>query len=71
MVEDLRVERTKVVFYDIGAVVYLLRVAVWTVPDFSVGRYRDALRHLHEHIKATGAFETTSSRFLIDAHRPA
>ena len=71
VVEDLRVERTKVVFYDIGAVVYLLRVAVWTVPDFSVGRYRDALRHLHEHIKATGAFETTSSRFLIDAHRPA
>lgn len=71
VVEDLRVERTKVTFYDIGAVVYLLRVVVWTVPDFSVSRYRRQLRQLHEHIKATGAFETCSSRFLIDAHRPA
>lgn len=71
VVEDLRVERTKVVFYDIGAIVYFLRVVVWTVPDFSVGRYRFQLRRLHEHIRATGAFETSSSRFLIDAHRPA
>ncbi len=70
VVDDLRGERTKVVFYDIGAVVYLLRVVVWTVPGFSVSRYRPQLRRLHEHIKATGAFETSSSRFLIDAHRP-
>lgn len=70
VVEDLRVERTKVGFYDIGAVVYLLRVVIWTVPDFSVERYRPQLRRLHEQIKKTGAFETTSSRFLIDAHKP-
>ncbi len=71
VVEDLRVERTKVVFYDVGAVVYLLRVVIWTVPDFSVNRYRPQLRRLYEQIKKTGAFETTSSRFLIDAHKPA
>lgn len=63
VIEDLQTERTKVVFYDIGAVVYFLRVVVWTVPDFSVSRYRPQLLELHDHIQATGAFETTSSRF--------
>ena len=71
VVEDLRVERTKVIFYDIGAVVYLLRVVVWTVPDFTVTRYRSELRRLHDHIQNNGAFETTSSRFLVDASRAA
>lgn len=71
VVEDLRVERTDVAFHDIGAVVYFLRVVVWTVPDFTIDRYRSRLRQLHDHIEAEGAFETTSSRFLIDARRPA
>lgn len=71
VVDDLKVERTKVVFHDIGAVVYFLRVVVWTVPDFSVDRYRTQLRRLHGHIAVAGAFESASSRFLIDAHRPA
>jgi SAM-dependent methyltransferase len=70
VVDELRAERTRVVCYDIGAVVYLLRVVVWTVPDFTISRYRAQLRRLHDHIENTGAFETTSSRFLIDAHRP-
>lgn len=71
VVEDLRVERTRVAFFDIGAVVYFLRVVIWTVPDFTVDRYRSQLLRLHEHIESTGVFETTSSRFLIDARRPA
>ena len=71
VVDELRAERTRVVFYDVGAVVYFLRVVVWTVPDFTVDRYRDPLRRLHEHIRRVGAFETTSSRFLIDARKPA
>jgi SAM-dependent methyltransferase len=51
VVEDLRAERTNVMFYDIGAVVYFLRVVVWTVPDFTVSRYRRQLRELHDHIQ--------------------
>lgn len=70
VIEDLRVERPEVVFYDIGAVVYVLRVVVWIVPDFTIDRYRDRLHKLHEHILRHGAFETTSSRFLIEAMRP-
>jgi hypothetical protein len=27
-------------FYDVGAVVWILRKCVWWVPDFSVERYR-------------------------------
>jgi len=70
VVEDLRAERTPVTFLDIGAVVYLLRVVVWTVPDFSVERYESQLRALHERIERDGALEATSSRFLIQARRP-
>jgi SAM-dependent methyltransferase len=68
-VDTLIHERPRTTFFDIGAVVYFLRVVVWIVPDFSVDRYEPELRTLHEHIEATGSFETTSSRFLIEATR--
>jgi len=35
-------------FFDIGAVIYILRKCVWWVPDFSVERYLDKLRALVE-----------------------
>jgi len=66
-VRDLRSERTSVVFFDIGAVVYFLRLVVWTVPDFTVARHRARLRDLHEVIVRDGRFETVSSRTLIEA----
>ena len=66
-VDRLLVERPKTVFYDIGAVVYFLRLVVWIVPGFTVERYRDRLRALHDHIERTGSFEATASRFLIEA----
>jgi hypothetical protein len=64
--QSLRVE-----FLDIGAVVYFLRKVLWTVPDFSVDRYRDRLAALHAEIEATGGFTCHAQRFLIDARRPA
>ena len=70
VVTTLRQERPRTEFYDIGAVVYFLRVVVWIVPDFSVARYRDRLRALHEQIVRDGAFATTASRFLIEARKP-
>lgn len=66
-VRVLRSERTRVVFFDIGAVVYFLRLVVWTVPGFTVERYRARLRDLHDLIVRDGSFETTSSRLLIEA----
>jgi len=70
VVTNLRVERPRTEFYDIGAVVYFLRLVVWIVPDFSVDRYRAELERLHEQIERDGAFRTAASRFLIEAVKP-
>lgn len=54
-------------FYDIGAVVYYLKVISWQIEDFSVERYRDQLLTLHQHIQGYGSFRTTEHRFYIEA----
>ena len=66
---DLRSERPATVFFDIGAVVYFLRLVVWIVPDFSVERYRERLLALHERIEAEGRFVAHAARFLIEAKK--
>jgi SAM-dependent methyltransferase len=68
-VVDLQTARCRMEFYDIGAVVYILRKCVWWVPDFSVERYADTLRRLDELIRAEGAFVAHSTRHLIEAVR--
>ena len=70
-VVDLRSESLRTEFFDIGAVVYFLRKVVWMVPDFTVDRYRDRLRELHELILAEGPFVAHTARFLIEARKPA
>ncbi|HEV2372969.1 MAG TPA: class I SAM-dependent methyltransferase [Streptosporangiaceae bacterium] len=69
-VTDLREASLRVEFYDIGAVVYFLRKVVWTIPGFSVARYRSELAALHERIQANGPFVSHAQRFLIEAHKP-
>jgi SAM-dependent methyltransferase len=69
-VVDLRSERLRTVFGDIGAVVYFLRLVVWIVPGFTVDRYRDRLRALHEQIERDGPYVAHASRFLIEARKP-
>ncbi|HEX6425600.1 MAG TPA: hypothetical protein VFZ79_19080, partial [Acidimicrobiales bacterium] len=71
VVRRMDVERPRTAFYDIGAVVYFLRLVPWIVPGFTVARYRDALRELHEVIERDRAFETTASRTLVEVARPA
>ncbi|HVX46136.1 MAG TPA: SAM-dependent methyltransferase, partial [Mycobacteriales bacterium] len=68
-IADLRTARCRVEFFDVGAVVYILRKCVWWVPEFSVERYRDRLLAMHEHIEREGSFVTHSTRHLIDARR--
>ncbi|GAB3211956.1 class I SAM-dependent methyltransferase [Marinactinospora thermotolerans] len=70
-VVDLRRQRLRVEFFDIGAVVYFLRKVIWTVPDFTVDRYLDRLRELHERIRDEGSFVAHSSRVLIEARKPS
>ncbi|MFB4301176.1 class I SAM-dependent methyltransferase [Actinomadura sp. NTSP31] len=70
-VADLRLERLRMEFFDIGAVVYFLRKVIWIVPGFTVERHRDRLRDMHELIQRDGSFVAHSSRFLIEARKPA
>ncbi len=70
VVRTLEVERPRTAFFDIGAVVYFLRLVPWIVPDFEVRRYRRRLLALHEVIERDGGFETTASRVLIEAVKP-
>jgi AcrR family transcriptional regulator len=60
----------EIVFYDIGAVVYFLRLVVWIVPNFTVDAYRPQLEALHDRIVRDGSFTTHSHRFLIEARKP-
>jgi SAM-dependent methyltransferase len=70
----LRVRRleeavTKVEFFDVGAVVYFLRKVLWTVPGFTVEKYRPELQRMHALIEANGSFVSYSRRFLVEATR--
>ena len=69
-VRDLREASLLVEFFDVGAVVYLLRMVVWTVPGFTVGRFRDRLAELHDRIETQGPFTSHATRQLIEAVRP-
>ncbi len=68
-VVDLRQESLRVVFNDVGAVVYFLRKVLWTVPGFTVEGYRDRLFSLHEKIQREGPFVAHAERFLIEARK--
>ena len=68
-VTDLRLERLRMEFFDVGAVVYILRKCVWWVPDFDVARYDDRLRAMDAHIRAHGSFVAHSSRLLIEVRK--
>ncbi|QIQ02910.1 methyltransferase domain-containing protein [Streptomyces liangshanensis] len=70
-VVDLRTAALRTEFRDIGAVVYFLRKVIWMVPGFTVERYRDQLLELHRRIASDGPFVATTTRFLIEAVKPA
>ncbi|MHC3461714.1 class I SAM-dependent methyltransferase [Streptomyces flavovirens] len=69
-VVDLRTERLRVEFFDIGAVVYFLRKVIWMVPGFTVEAYLPQLRSPHRQIETDGPFVAHSSRFLVEARKP-
>ena len=66
-----RNERLLLEFFDVGAMVFFLRKVIWTVPGFTVARYRDRLRDLHEQIERDGAFRSTTSRSLFEVRKPS
>jgi hypothetical protein len=69
-VVQMRMERLRSEFFDIGAVIYFLRKVIWTVPDFTVELYREQLRAMHEQIEADGVFVAHATRLLVEARKP-
>jgi SAM-dependent methyltransferase len=69
-VVDALHESTKVEFFDVAAVVHFLRKVLWTVPGFTVERYRDRLAAMHARIQQSGSFVSHSERALIEARKP-
>ena len=57
------------IFYDIGAVIYYLKVIEWQIPNFSIETYYDRLEAMHHLIERQGAFYATAHRFLIEAQK--
>ncbi|RZU44240.1 methyltransferase family protein [Streptomyces sp. BK022] len=70
-VEELRTARLRMEFHDIAAVVHFLRKVIWMVPGFTVERYEERLRALHEEIAVGGPFVAHSTRQLFVARKPA
>ena len=68
-VERLETAHCRMAFYDVGAVVWILRKCVWWVPGFSVEAYEDKLRELDRRMRAGEPFLATSTRHLIEARR--
>lgn len=66
---ELRTARCRMEFFDVGAVVYVLRKVPWWVPDFSVERHRDTLRRLDAQIRSEGPFVAHSTRHLMELRR--
>ena len=69
-VVNMRMERLRQEYFDVGAVIYFLRKVIWAVPDFTVERYREKLRELHERIEADGPFVAHSTRVIVEARKP-
>jgi SAM-dependent methyltransferase len=70
-VEEAREAFPSLAFYDIGALVFYLKIVIWQVEDFTVERYQDKLYQIHESIKRDGAFVVSEHRTLIRAVRIA
>jgi len=65
-----RNERLRLEFFDVGAMVFFLRKVIWTVPEFSVERYRHRLKDLHDQIEQDGVFRSSMSRTLFELRKP-
>ncbi|MGQ0334792.1 class I SAM-dependent methyltransferase [Halomonas elongata] len=68
-VMNLRTARCRMIFHDVGAIVWILRKCVWWVPDFSVHKYESQLRELDNQMRQGAPFVAHSTRHLIEAQR--
>ncbi|HOU14225.1 MAG TPA: methyltransferase domain-containing protein [Anaerolineae bacterium] len=58
------------VFTDVGAIVYYLKVIPWLVPGFSVTTHLAGLLALQARLEKEGELRFVAKKFLIEAQRP-
>lgn len=56
-------------FYDIGAIIYYLKIIPWQIPDFSIERYFEKLKEIKIHIDQKGSLVIKAHRFFIVAEK--
>lgn len=56
-------------FYDIGAIAFYLKAVPWQVPDFTVEKYFQRLKEIHNMIQKEGYIDFTCHRFLVIAYK--
>jgi Methyltransferase domain len=54
-------------FSDVGALAWYLRMVPWTVPNFSIGAFRDRLSELHRRIERDGPLSLALPGFYLVA----
>lgn len=70
IIEDYREQLQRTHFEDVGALVYFLRTAPWTMPNFTVDGYRHRLHEIHEDIRAHGSLVTAGTAIVALATKP-
>ena len=68
-VDTLRTARCRMEFFDVGAIVWILRKCPWWVPDFAVADYLPQLRDLDALMRSGEPFVAHSTRHLIIASK--
>lgn len=71
VVERLETARCRMEFFDVGAVVWILRKCPWWVPDFSPAAYEGKLREMDARLRRGRPFVAHSTRHLIVARKKA
>ncbi|BCW60966.1 class I SAM-dependent methyltransferase [Arthrobacter sp. StoSoilB20] len=66
-ITGLQTARSRMKFFDVGAVVWILRKCVWWVPGFTPEGYEEKLRELDRRMRAGQPFVAHSTRHLIEA----
>ncbi|MDF2785249.1 MAG: methyltransferase type 11 [Pantoea eucrina] len=66
---ELSTARCRMTFFDISAVVWILRKCVWWVPGFSVEKYYKELQAMDQKMRLSQPFVAYSTRHLIEAKR--
>ena len=60
----------RLVFTDVGAIVYYLKAVPWLVPGFSIASHTVNLTSLQKQIETQGELVFQARNYLIEAQKP-